>query len=564
MSTHFYWGENMPRKARSSGFKNNTTHYMRYSDTFYDRVTEGNNSYLHARPIHYQLVGVDKIGDINSQLEGAINRIIDRTENGGILNELIAKQQEQEIKKMNQFVAIYNSNKTSAIEKIERVHDAETLYRAVLKINGKIKSSSASGKDIDKQVTRVKETVNEIVSRCVSEDKRKDPTQVPVNKLKPDDFIGLYEVVEEIGREMFELFGKEEDPISTELYNVTSRKIVGFLKYNKEQYNEYKNQTTNEYRTALVDDPALWDVLEAIGEKPWGSRNKEKSYAKVIASIQGSARGKANQMTGLIDEMDLAGLTTEKVGDVANYISGFVEGKVKGFNVGTKLDKFKKQQKIDVKWGFENKEGKFITMNISSKVNTGRGGVEIHGGGGLDSYITRFQSDPYTQPISEIFSNNNFRYFYVNEFYGRSRGYNMNNDFRNAMYNAIKATMPTMMGVQMTKSGVLNFNGVDFLSINRKLIPVSVILRKISNNLKDVNKITRGMSLNFDAKNASGAFLKSRYTLLRSLPRINKVNYYTDAALLSAGNADATKYMNHIKITMKLTKSLVDEVLKQF
>ena len=79
MSTHFYWGENMPRKARSSGFKNNTTHYMRYSDEFYNRVTGDGGNYLHARPIHYQAVGADKINDINTQIESAINRVMNRT-----------------------------------------------------------------------------------------------------------------------------------------------------------------------------------------------------------------------------------------------------------------------------------------------------------------------------------------------------------------------------------------------------------------------------------------------------------------------------------------------------
>ena len=101
-------------------------------------------------------------------------------------------------------------------------------------------------------------------------------------------------------------------------------------------------------------------------------------------------------------------------------------------------------------------------INLSSKIRTGSAGINIHGGGGLDSYIARFEQSDYSKPIADIFKNPNFRYFFANEYYGVASGNGIDTGFRNAIYNALKVNIPSLIGVEIEKNEDSYFGGVDF------------------------------------------------------------------------------------------------------
>lgn len=536
--------------------KNNDI-YTQNSGAFYKKVQGG---YLHASPQHYILVGRPNIGSMTDQIIGAINQVNNLNEENSALDKIIKAQQDKEWAKLEDFINVYNSSQTQDSKKIQASSPKEAVFflNKLIKEQGFNTSNPYTSTQITDAVIKINNTIRSFFSQEILS------SNSTVQNMNANDFMGLFEISEDIRDYLLREYQKEENEFIRELLKFPISKVKGFLITNNSLYNKY-SQKNNKAPSTI--DPTLNQILESIGGyKSWGNnRNARKTAAQVQISYGKSIEGGRHQFQGITLEKTLAGYldASDIQGDVANLIKGLVEGKVIGKTVGGELDSFQKQQKIDIKWTFNTENEKQQIINLSSKLRTGSSGINIHSGGGLDSYIARFEQSDYSKPIADIFKNPNFRYFFANEYYGVASGNGIDTGFRNAIYNALKVNIPSLIGVEIEKNEDSYFGGVDFLNVNKVLIPVSFILVKMKKNLKDYKQSSRGMNIRINASDSGGNFLTNRRALLKTLNPVSPNDYYTDSTLMARGIRDMNAYANHIKIGIQLTSNLINQSIKE-
>ena len=534
----------------------NNDAYTQNSNIFYQRVRGG---YLHASPQHYALVGRPNIGSMTDQIVDAINQVNNLNEKNSALDKIIKAQQDKEWMKLQDFINVYNSSQTQDSKKIH----ASSTKECIIILNKLIKGQGFNTPNpyTSTQTTNAVTTINNTIRSFFNQETLNSNSTV--QNMGANDFMGLFEISEDILQYLLREYQKEENEIIRELLQFPIRKVQGFLRANNSLYNKYSQKNN---KTLSTLDPTLKQILQSIeGSKSWGNRSARKTAAQVQISYSKSIGGGAHQFQGVTLEKTLAGYldASDIQGDVANLIKGLVEGKVIGKTVGGELDSFQKQQKVDIQWTFNTENEKQQVINLSSKLRTGSAGINIHGGGGLDSYIARFEQSDYSKPIAEIFKNPNFRYFFANEYYGAASGNGIDTGFRNAIYNALKVNIPSLIGVEIEKNEDSYFGGVDFLNVNKVLIPVSFILVKMKENLKDYKQSSRGMNIRINASDSGGNFLTNRRELLKTLNPVSPDNYYTDSTLMAQGIRDMNAYANHIKIGIQLTSNLINQSIKE-
>lgn len=537
-----------------------------YSDEYYDRVKD--RAYLHS--VRYPEVGQPHISEGRELIQEAIRKT--RSDRGSF-NQLIQEQRKREQSKISFLFKMIGLNPSGDVENDIRRLNQEYIEK--LPIRAKVGNGE----------------INQMVRDLINEKIPNEAVQVDENGMailegfaqNLEEFI-LHPARFLVNRSLSEIDIEDARiallPVLRNLRDVIQRRKGQKLF----EYTQFNYETIQQFLSGELTE----SDLKAIGAKRKG---KEKTLGRNLMEIRysllNSTTGLQSYMSGQRLENQLISMAENSgeldfIGEsVANSMSNALSNLVPNAEVtlGTSSSgrplhgrvlhsKYQKDIKVDVSWRIKD----LVTseeeqINMSVKVWKGTGSLEIHSGGGIDSYVERMGDHSYTKHIAELFKNNNFRYFLANEFFMMGLGENPDRSFRRDFEKLIKYGAYAFIGQEGDLNGIrealeLGQDDVDFLFLNNKIIPVSALLEKLYNG----SDIIRGVSLNLKF-GKSNLFLDRKREAIYNVynaPTKDPEYWYMDDDLLSAGQELSDQYINNVKYTISIMRRVVSELNTAF
>lgn len=262
------------------------------------------------------------------------------------------------------------------------------------------------------------------------------------------------------------------------------RKAISFY---QNEYNQLVRQE-EEYTTKINDWVSGLSQNEII-KADW-NRNKAKNrrnLSMMKSVLIDSATGFVNQIKGKDFESGVANLLAENIGLIFDGQKIMIS--TKGTTVGTKTGTLNKFQKSDVQITIKLSGGlpsqNIFSLKFSVKLTGSSSTIQIHHGGGLFAYASRFSI--YNDSIGTLLNDPNFQYNYVNALHeSGSEG-----EFLTAFKTMLQAA-----GFYFLGEKIKNNDGADFLYVNNKIISFSSILKKALENPEIFNVRVRATKFN--------------------------------------------------------------------
>lgn len=262
------------------------------------------------------------------------------------------------------------------------------------------------------------------------------------------------------------------------------RKAISFY---QNEYNQLVRQ--EEEYTAKINDWVSGLSQNEIIKADW-NKNKAKNrrnLSMMKSVLIDSATGFVNQIKGKDFESGVANLLAENIGSIFDGQKIMIS--TKGTTVGTKTDTLNKFQKSDVQITIELSGGlpnqNTFSLKFSVKLTGSSSTIQIHHGGGLFAYASRFSI--YNDSIGTLLNDPNFQYNYVNALHeSGSEG-----EFLTAFKTMLQAAGFYFLGEKIKDN-----KGADFLYVNNKIISFSSILKKAWENPDIFNVRVRATKIN--------------------------------------------------------------------
>jgi hypothetical protein len=316
------------------------------------------------------------------------------------------------------------------------------------------------------------------------------------------------------------------------------RKAISFY---QNEYNQLVRQE-EEYTSKINDWVAGLSKNEII-KADW-NRNKaqnRRNLSMMKSVLIDSATGFINQIKGKYFEAGVADLLAKSIGSIFDGQKILIS--TKGSTIGTRKNELNKFQKSDVQITIElsgslpNKN--IFSLKFSVKLTGDSSTIQIHHGGGLFAYASRFSI--YNDTIGALLNDPNFQYNYVNALHeSGSEG-----EFLTAFKTMLQAA-----GFYFLGEKIKNIGGADFLYVNNKIVSFSSILKRALEN-PEIFKV-RVRATKFNA-------LSMKKNEMRKEPyKSRKQSEYYQKDFIEMSMGIGRKAINGTTFTLDLRKSALN------
>lgn len=316
------------------------------------------------------------------------------------------------------------------------------------------------------------------------------------------------------------------------------RKAISFY---QNEYNQLVRQE-EEYTSKIsdwVDGLSKNEIIRADWNRNKAKNRRNLSMMKSV--LIDSATGFVNQIKGKDFEAGVADLLGKSIGSIFDGQKILIS--TKGSTIGTKTDELNKFQKSDVQITIElsgslpNKN--IFSLKFSVKLTGNSSTIQIHHGGGMFAYASRFSI--YNDTIGALLNDPNFQYNYVNALHeSGSEG-----EFLTAFRTMLQAA-----GFYFLGEKIKNSEGADFLYVNNKIVPFSSILKKAWENPEIFKVRVRATKFN--------ALSKKKDEMRKEPYKSRKQSEYYQGDFIEMSMGFGRKAINGTTFTLDLRKSALN------